>query len=210
MRNKIKPWKCILPTLPFFLDLTLLSIFSTSSPRAAQGDREWGCSQFITHCLCHCFLLTLFPCSNVGSLPWETVLHKLLQHDTFPRAAVLQKSLQHASFPQDVFFQEQTAQVWVHHGVTNTARKPVQAYPRVGCPQGASSFRNIHLLWHGVLHGLQVYVCSIINLHGLQRMNLSHHGLHHGLQESVCSGTWSTSSHSFFTDLGVCRVVSLT
>jgi len=36
-----------------------------------------GCSQFITCWLCRSFLLTLFPCSSVGSLPWETVLHKL-------------------------------------------------------------------------------------------------------------------------------------
>ena len=34
-------------------------------------------------------LITLFPCSSVGSLPRETVLHELLQHGSFPRAAVL-------------------------------------------------------------------------------------------------------------------------
>jgi len=28
---------------------------------------------------------------------------------------------------------------------------------------------GIHLLWHGVLHGLQVEVCSTLDLHGLQR-----------------------------------------
>ena len=36
---------------------------------------------------------------------------------------------------------------------------------------------------------------------------LLHHGPLHGLQGNLCSGTWSTS---FFTDLGVCTVVSLT
>ena len=40
--------------------------------------------------------------------------------------------------------------------------------------------------------------------------SLPHHGLLHRLQGNLCSGARSTSSPSFFTDLGVCRVVSLT
>ena len=35
-------------------------------------------------------LLTLFPCSSVRSLPQETVLHELLQRDSFSQATVLQ------------------------------------------------------------------------------------------------------------------------
>jgi len=43
-----------------------------------------------------------------------------------------------------------------------------------------------------------------MDLHGLQGDSLPHHGLHHELQaKALCSGT-------FFTDLGVCRAVSLT
>ncbi|KAK4826053.1 hypothetical protein QYF61_004168 [Mycteria americana] len=53
---------------------------------------------------------------------------------------------------------------------------------------------GIHLLWCGVLHGLQVEICSTVNLHGLQGDSLPHHGLHHGLQGNFCSGAWSTSS----------------
>jgi len=68
---------------------------------------------------------------------------------------------------------------------------------------------DIHLLWCGVLHGLQVEICSTMDLHGLQGHSLPHHGLFHGLQGNLCSSTWSTSSASFFTDLGVCRVISL-
>ncbi|KAK4810711.1 hypothetical protein QYF61_007685 [Mycteria americana] len=41
-----------------------------------------------------------------------------------------------------------------------------------------------------------------MDLHGLQGDNLHHHGLHHRLQGNLCSGTWITSSPSFFTDLG--------
>ena len=51
---------------------------------------------------------------------------------------------------------------------------------------------------------------SAMVLHGLQGDNVQHHGLHHRLQGILRSGTWSTSSPSFFTDLGVCRVVPLT
>ncbi|KAK4810648.1 hypothetical protein QYF61_007385 [Mycteria americana] len=69
---------------------------------------------------------------------------------------------------------------------------------------------HIHLLRHGVLYGLQEDICSTVDLHGLQGDSLPHHGLHHELQGNLCPGAWSTSSSSFFTDLGVCRVVSLT
>jgi len=38
-------------------------------------------------------------------------------------------------------------------------------------------------------------------LHGLQGDSLPHHGLLHRRQGNLCSGTWSTSSLSFVTDL---------
>jgi len=71
-----------------------------------------------------------------------------------------------------------------------------------------ASFGCIHLLCRGVFPGLQVKICSITDLHGLQGHSLPHHGLQHGLQGNLCSGAWSTSSPSFI-DLAVCRVVSL-
>jgi len=67
---------------------------------------------------------------------------------------------------------------------------------------------HICLLWGGVLHGLQVAICSTVDLHGLQEDNLFYHGLHHGLRGNLCSGDWGPSSSSFF--LVVCRVVSPT
>ena len=70
-----------------------------------------------------------------------------------------------------------------------------------------ASFRHIHLLRHGVLHGLRVDVCSTVDLRGLQGDSLPHHGLHHRLQGNLCSGAWSISPSSF-PDLGVCRAVS--
>ena len=73
-------------------------------------------------------LLTLFPCSSVGSLPRETVLHKLLQQKSFPWAAVLHELFQRGSFPRGAVLQEQTAPVWVPHGVTSPASKPAPAW----------------------------------------------------------------------------------
>ena len=72
-------------------------------------------------------LLTLFPCSSVGSLPQETVLHELLQRESFPWATVLHELLQHGSFPRGAVLQEQTAPAWVPHGVTSPASKPAPA-----------------------------------------------------------------------------------
>jgi len=79
------------------------------------------------------------------------------------------------------------------HGSTGPARSLLQHGP----PMGSQPPLGIHLLRCGVLHGLQVD-------------SLPHYGLLHGLQGSLCSSAWNASSPYFFTDLGVCRVVSLT
>jgi len=74
-----------------------------------------------------------------------------------------------------------------------------------------ASFRHPPSPAWGLFHGLQVDICSIVDLHGLQGDSLSHHGLQHELQgKNLCSSVSSTSSPSFLTDLGVCRVVSFT
>ncbi|KAK4830649.1 hypothetical protein QYF61_012492 [Mycteria americana] len=70
-----------------------------------------------------------------------------------------------------------------------------------GLPMGSQPPLGIHLLQRGVLHGLQVHICSTVNLHGLQGDSLPHRGLLHKLQGNLCSGTCSISSSSFFTDL---------
>jgi len=109
-------------------------------------------------------LLTLFPCFSVRSLSWETVLHKLLQRESFPWAAALPKLPQHGSFPQGAVLQEQAAPVWVPHGITSPASKPALAWAplsmglqvlagacsSVGLPMGSQPPSGIHLLRHGV------------------------------------------------------------
>jgi len=51
-------------------------------------------------------LLTLFPSFSVRSLSWETVLHKLLQGESFPWAAALHELPQCTSLPRGAVLQE--------------------------------------------------------------------------------------------------------
>jgi len=73
-------------------------------------------------------LLTLCPCSSVRSLSQETILHKLLQSGSFPRAAALHELPQCGSLPQGAVLQEQAAPAWAPHGVTSPASKPAPAW----------------------------------------------------------------------------------
>ena len=155
-------------------------------------------------------LLTLFPCSSVRSLSRETVPYKLLQREPFPQAAVLHKLLQDWSFPRGAVLQQQAAAAWVPHGVTSPASKPALAWASLSpwvhrpCQEPAPAwahhgvtafFRHTPALAWGPFHGLQVNICSTMDLHGLQGNNMPHHGLHYGLQgKNLCSGISSTSS----------------
>jgi len=177
-----------------------------------EGDGDGGCGQFITLCLCRYFLrgglLTLYPCSSMGSHPWETVLHEVLQRGSFPQVAVLHKLPQRGSIPTGCspsgtgcsslgppwghkFCQQTCSSMGSSvHGATDPARSLLQH----GAPHGLQPPSAIHLLWCGVLHGPQVEICSTVDLHGLQGQSLPHHGLLHGLQGNLCSSAWSTSS----------------
>jgi len=167
-------------------------------------------------------LLTLFPSSSLTSLSRETVLHKLLQCESFPRAAALHELLQGGSFPWGADLQgtgcssvgppqghkpgQQTCSSVGSslHGATDPGKSLLQCRLSTGSQLPSS----VHLLWCGVLHGLQVEICLTVDLHGLQGHSLPHHGRHHELQGHLCSSAWSTSSPSFCTDPGVCRAVS--
>jgi len=61
-------------------------------------------------------LLRLFLCSNLRSLSLETVLHKLLQCESFRQAALLHKQPKRGSLPQCAVLQEQAAPAWVPMG----------------------------------------------------------------------------------------------
>jgi len=79
-----------------------------------------------------------------------------------------------------------------------------------GLPTGVTaSFRHPPALVWGPFHGLQVEICSTVDLHGLQGDNLPHHGLHHELQgKTLCSGVLTTSSPSCFTELFLSRCLT--
>jgi len=160
-----------------------------------------GYGQFITR-LCRSFLLR-------GRTPHTLpLLHRILQCEFFPWAAAVHELPQRGSLPQGAVLQEQAAPAWVPHGVTSSASKPAPAWAPLyrstgpgrsllqhGLPTGSQLPSGIHLLWCGVLHRVQVGICSTMDLHGLHRDNLPHHGLHHKLQgKTLCSGFSSTSS----------------
>jgi len=133
-------------------------------------------------------------CSSLGPFHgMQSFRSRLLQHG-FPTASqVLSENLlQHG--------------ILFLHRSTGPAKEPASAQ----ASHRVIASLSIHLLQHGVLHGLQVDICSTVDLHGVQGDSLPHHGLHHRLHGNLCSGTWSNFSPSFFADLGVCRVISLT
>lgn len=78
----------------------------------------------------------------------------------------------------------------------------LQVLLKCGSPTELQPPLDIHLLQHWNLCGLQVDVCSAVDCGPPQVA-----GRQHGL---LCSSAWSTSSSSFFTDLGVYRAVSHT
>ena len=132
-------------------------------------------------------------CSSVGpSHRLQSFWHRLLQLGSPTGSQVLPENL----------FQRGLLSPWVYR----SCLEPGPAWASHGV---TASFGN-PLLRCGVLPGLQVEICSTVDLPGLQGDSLPHRGLPHGLQGNLCSSAWSTSSPSFCTDLGVCRVVSLT
>jgi len=170
-------------------------------------------------------LLTLCPCSSMGSLSWETVFHELLQRGSFPQAAALHELPQRGSFPWGFSPSGTGCSSVGPHGVTGPSTKPAPAWaplttgPQVlagacSCavsPQGHSFLQASTFSGVGSLpRATGGYICSTVDLRGLQGHGLPHHGVLHELQENLCSSVWSTSSPSFLTNLGVCRVVALT
>jgi len=128
-------------------------------------------------------------------------------------------------FPRGAVLQEQAAPVWVPHGVISPPSKPALVWavlfigPQVlagacssmGSPQGHSFLQASTCSGMGSIPwaaGEYLLHCGPLRTAG---GHLPHHGLHHELQgKALCSDILGTSSPLFFTDLGVCRIVSLT
>jgi len=74
----------------------------------------------------------------------------------------------------------------------NRAIDPTRILLQHRLSTGSQTSSGMPLLWW-VFHGLQVAICSTVDLHGLQGHCPSHHGLFHRLQGNLCSGAWRTS-----------------
>ncbi|KAK4827158.1 hypothetical protein QYF61_015112 [Mycteria americana] len=116
-------------------------------------------------------------CSNVGPFhEVQSFRNRLLQRGSPTGSQVLPANL----------LQRGILSPWIHR----SCQRPALAW----ASHGVTASFGIHLLWCGVLHGLQVDICSTINPMGCRGTSLPHHGLHHGLQGNLCSGAWSTST----------------
>jgi len=106
-------------------------------------------------------LLTLFPCSSVRSLSWETVLYKILQCESFPWAADLHELPQRGP----------------SHKVTSPASKPALAWAPLSMgPQVlAGDCSSVVSPWGHSL--LQEFTCSgVESLPWAAGGSLLHHG----------------------------------
>jgi len=154
-------------------------------------------------------LLTLCPCSSLRSLSRETVPHKLLQRESFPRAAALHRLPQHGSFLRVAVLQAQAAPVWVPHRVTSPASKPAPSWvPLSMGPQVlAAACSSMGSPWGHSL--LQASICSGMGVPSTsyrwrsappwtsmhcKQTNCLTMVLHKLQGKNLCSGTLSTSS----------------
>jgi len=141
----------------------------------------------------------------------------LPQHESFPPAQVLHELPQRASLPTGC----SPSGTGCSSVGPPQGRKPAPAWAPLSAgptrsllqcrlPTGSLPSAGIRLLRCGVLRGLQVDICSTLDLHGLQGDSLPHRGLQHGLQGRISALVpGAPPPPSSFTDLGVCRVVSL-
>lgn len=127
--------------------------WKTCALRQGQGE--------ITHQLLPCLGLR-----NVESLPQETVLHKCLQHESFPQAAALLKLHGMKTFKNRLFQHESpwgqescqqtcSSMAFSLQGALGLARSILH----YGLPMGSQSPLGIHLLHHWILQRLQIDLC---------------------------------------------------
>jgi len=186
-----------------------------------QGDGNGGCGQFITCCLYRSVLLkgriphTLprlqregpshrrqfsMKFSNVSPSRGLQLFKDCPRVGPFHGVQSFRNRLLQCGSPTGS--QALPANLLQHGILSPQVRRPWQEPTPSWAPPGVTaSFRRPPALAWGPLHGLQVEICSTMDLHGLQGNNLPHHGLHHRLQgKALCPGISSTSSPSFFTD----------
>lgn len=175
-----------------------------------------GYSQFIACCFCHSSVTAVLPLFQ-DSIPATGDNSQL----TSPEAVFPTGYSSSLTVPLWVPFlwhpvlQDQPTQHWGPNSVTSPARTSVSAWlpPFISAQDPA---RN--LLQHGFPKGSQPFFrytsvlawVSTIDLHRLHGDSFTHRSPHNRLHGNLSSRTCSTSSASFFTDLAVSGVASLT
>ena len=166
-------------------------MFSTSTPEAAQWDREWGLRS-VHHMLSLLLVLPhtlpLHQCEvpPTGDSQWEGPTSPVWVLPVGCRSSLTAPAW---VLLMGAVLQEQAAPVWVPHGVTGPARRPFLVCAPLHRPQVlAGTCSSTGSPWDHCL------TCSTMDLHGLQGHSLPHYGLLHGLQGNLCSGAWSSSS----------------
>lgn len=108
---------------------------------------------------------------------WGPCYREVLQGKSFPWVVVLHKLFQRVSLAQGAVLQEQTASAQVPHGVTNPDGKPAPE----GLPlsMGHRCCQEPAPVWvsHGVIHRLQVGLCSTRDLHSCRGLTLGCRGI---------------------------------
>jgi len=171
-------------------------------------------------------LLTLPLLQREGPSHGRQFSTSFLPQESFPRAAALHRLPQHGSFPRGAVLQEQAAAVWVPLGVTSPASNPALTWaplstgPQVlpgacssaGLPTGSQPPSGIHLLWHGVPStGCRWVSAAPWTFTGCRDTACLTMVFSTSCKGRVSARTFRTPPPpSFFTDLGVCRVVSIT
>lgn len=214
MRNKDRT-KTTFPPPPTSPQSQLHSLtFYLLPRRMSQGWVRNGCwGQSLTLLLWRSFFTLL-------------ILQELLQHGSVPQGTVLQEWTALAWVPQGLYFRPENLllcgfsmgyiflqTIATCCGIRSSMGCSVDICSDVVFPMGYREY----LLHRGLLHGLQgdnllhhglLHACWGLTLVGSQALHSQNQ--YNRLQGNLCSGTWSTSSPSFFTDFGVCRIVSLT
>ncbi|KAK4824286.1 hypothetical protein QYF61_013031 [Mycteria americana] len=167
-----------------FARLNLTPKFSTSSPRAAQEDREWGLRS--VH---HTLSLPLLPPQGEDSSHSSPAPAWGPSHGRQSSMNFSNMSPSHG-----LQFCMNCSSMGPFHGVQSFRNRLLQCGSPTGparsllqhrLPMGSQPPLGIHLLQHGFLRGLQVDICSTMDLHGLQ-VDIYSTINPHGLQGTAC------------------------
>jgi len=144
---------------PFLLPgRSFTQVHSLLPSEQRRGMGNGGCGQFITRCLCRCFLLRGRTPDTLPLIQCEDSSHRRQFSTNFSNMSpshglqLFTNCPSVGPFPRGAVLQEQAAPAWVPHGVTSPASKPAPAWaplsmsPQVlagacsnaGSPQGHS------------------------------------------------------------------------